>query len=95
MQEFSQSDELDGMLNALQNTADQVNNAEPVSAHLGKVKELMDANNAIIDAMAKQESAYDLDKEAADDIIQKAPNKNDPTIKKIKKKLDELNGLWD
>merc|ERR1712020_622450 len=45
---------------ALQDTADQVNNAEPVSAHPEKIKEQMDDNNAIIDDMAKKESAYDL-----------------------------------
>ena len=50
MQECAQfTDKLDGMLNALQNTADQVNNAEPISAHPEKIKEQMDDNNAIID----------------------------------------------
>merc|ERR1719412_1681433 len=95
MQECSQfTDQLDGMLNALQNTADQVNNAEPISAHPEKIKEQMDDNNAIIDDLAKKEAAYEAVKKAADEIIQKAPNKNDPAIKDIKKKLDKLNGLW-
>merc|ERR1719367_2686496 len=95
MQECAQfTDKLDGMLNALQDTADQVNNAEPVSAHPEKIKEQMDDNNAIIDDMTKKEQAYDAVKKTADDIIQKAPNKNDPAIKDIKKKLDKLNGLW-
>merc|ERR1719188_370871 len=95
MQECSQfTDKLDGMLNALQDTADQVNNAEPVSAHPEKIKEQMDDNNAIIDDMTKKEQAYDAVKKTADDVIQKAPNKNDPAIKDIKKKLDKLNGLW-
>ena len=44
--------------------------------------------------MAKKEAAYEAVKKAADEIIQKAPNKNDPAIKDIKKKLDKLNGLW-
>ena len=95
MQECSQfTDKLDGMLNALQNTADQVNNAEPISAHPEKIKEQMEDNNAIIDDLAKKETAYEAVKKAADDIIQKAPNKNDPAIKEIKKKLDKLNSLW-
>jgi dystonin len=95
MQECAQfTDKLDGMLNALQNTADQVNNAEPISAHPEKIKEQMDDNNAIIDDLAKKETAYEAVKKAADEIIQKAPNKNDPAIKEIKKKLDKLNGLW-
>merc|ERR1712223_1045603 len=95
MQESAQfTDKLDGMLNALQNTADQVNNAEPISAHPEKIKEQMEDNNAIIDNLAKKEAAYEAVKKAADEIIQKAPNKNDPAIKDIKKKLDKLNGLW-
>lgn len=96
MQECSQfTDKLDGMLNALENTANQVNNAEPISSHPEKIKEQMDDNNAIIDDLAKKETAFDAVKRAADDIIQKAPNKNDPAIKDIKKKLDKLNSLWD
>merc|ERR1719412_1421091 len=88
MQECAQfTDKLDGMLNALQNTADQVNNAEPISAHPEKIKEQMDDNNAIIDDLEKKETAYDAVKKAADDIIRKAPNKNDPAIKEIQKKL--------
>ena len=54
----------------------------------------MDDNNAIIDDLAKKETAYEAVKKAADDIIKKAPNKNDPAIKDIQKKLDKLNGLW-
>ncbi|XP_059089195.1 microtubule-actin cross-linking factor 1-like isoform X2 [Tigriopus californicus] len=96
MQECSQfTDKLDGMLNALANTADQVNNAEPISSHPEKIREQMDDNNAIIDDLAKKETAFDAVKQAADDIIRKAPNKNDPAIKDIKKKLDKLNQLWD
>jgi len=96
MQECSQfTDKLDGMLNALANTADQVNNAEPISGHPEKIKEQMEDNNAIIDDLAKKESAFESVKQAAADIIEKAPNKNDPAIKEIKKKLDKLNNLWD
>merc|ERR1711981_475732 len=82
------------MLNSLQDTADQVRNAEPVAAHCEKIKEQMDDNNAIIEDLSRKEEAYKAVKKAASDIIQKAPNKNDPAIKDIKKKLDKLNGLW-
>lgn len=96
MQECSQfTDKLDGMLSALANTADQVNNAEPIAAHIEKIKEQIDDNNAIIDDLAKKETAFEAVKKAADDIIQKAPNQNDPAIKDIKKKLDKLKDLWD
>merc|ERR1719367_1888020 len=95
MQECSQfTDQLDGMLNSLQDTADQVRNAEPVAAHCEKIKEQMDDNNAIIEDLSRKEEAYDAVKKAAGDIIDKAPNKNDPAIKDIKKKLDKLNDLW-
>merc|ERR1719411_1468799 len=95
MQECAQfTDKLDGMLNGLQGLADQVNNAEPISAHPEKIKEQMDDNNAIIDDLAKKETAYEAVKKAAADIIAKAPNKNDPAIKDMNKKLDKLTGLW-
>ena len=95
MNECSQfTDKLDGMLNSLEDTKDQLVRAEPVSAHPEKIKEQMDDNNAIIDDLAKKEVAYDAVKRAAEDIIQKAPNKQDPAVKDIKKKLDKLTGLW-
>merc|ERR550539_518625 len=42
----------------------------------------------------KKETAYEAVKKAAEDVISKAPNKQDPAVKDIKKKLDKLNGLW-
>ena len=95
MHECSQfTDKLDGMLNSLENTKGQLLNAEPISGHPEKIKEQMDDNNAIIDDLDKKEVAYEAVIKAADDIIQKAPNKQDPAIKDIKKKLDKLTGLW-
>merc|ERR1719225_1882171 len=95
MNECSQfTDKLDGMLNSLEDTKDQLARAEPVSAHPEKIKEQMDDNNAIIDDLNKKEVAYEAVKKAAEDIIQKAPNKQDPAVKDIKKKLDKLTGLW-
>ena len=95
MHECSQfTDKLDGMLNSLENTKDQLTNAEPISGHPEKIKEQIDDNNAIIDDLEKKETAYEAVIKAADDIIQKAPNKQDPAVKDIKKKLDKLTGLW-
>merc|ERR1719188_1512758 len=88
------TDKLDGMLNSLEDTKDQLARAEPVSAHPEKIKEQMDDNNAIMDDLSKKEAAYEAVKKAAEDIIQKAPNKQDPAVKDIKKKLDKLTGLW-
>ena len=84
MQECAQfTDKLDGMLHALEDTARKVNNAEPIAAHPEKIKEQMDDNNDIIDDLEKKEAAYEAVKKAANDIVAKAPNKNDPAIKVI------------
>ena len=88
------TDKLDGMLNSLEDTKDQLAKAEPISAHPEKIKEQIDDNNAIIDDLGKKEVAYEAVKRAAEDVIQKAPNKQDPAVKDIKKKLDKLCGLW-
>jgi len=96
LQETSQfKDKLDGMLNALESTADQVNNAEPISAHPDKIREQIDENAAIIDDVKKREDAFTAVKKQANEVINKAPNKNDPAVKDIKQKLDRLNSLWD
>jgi len=95
MQECSQfTDQLDGMLNALATTSDNLNNAEPISAHPEKIKEQMEDNNAIIYDIDNKEEAFDAVIKAAADVIDKATNKNDPAIKDMKKKLDKLNHLW-
>jgi DNA repair exonuclease SbcCD ATPase subunit len=95
MHESSQfADKLDGMLNSLEDTRDQLANAEPISGHPEKIKEQIDDNNAIIEDLNKKEVAYEAVKKAAEDVINKAPNKQDPAVKEIKKKLDKLTGLW-
>jgi dystonin len=95
MQECAQfTDQLDGMLNALANTSEHLNNAEPISAHPEKIKEQMEDNNAIIYDLDNKEEAFDAVRKAASDVIDKAANKNDPAIKDMKKKLDKLNNLW-
>ncbi|XP_043245138.1 dystonin-like isoform X38 [Amphibalanus amphitrite] len=95
LQECSQfADKLDGMLSALKDTADQVDRAEPISAHPDRIHDQMAENNAIIDDLEKRASAFDAVKKAAADVIGKA-GKGDPAVKDIKKKLDSLNTLWD
>ncbi|XP_071543036.1 uncharacterized protein shot isoform X14 [Panulirus ornatus] len=95
LQETSQfSDKLDGMLSALAETADQVKNAEPISAHPEKIHEQVQENNGIIDDLERKESAFAAVKAAAEDVINKA-SRNDPAVKDIKTKLDRLNKLWD
>jgi DNA repair exonuclease SbcCD ATPase subunit len=95
MQETSKfTDKLDGMLSALANTADQVNNAEPISAHPGKIQEQIAENAAILEDLDKRKSAYDAVKKAADDMINKAGPSANPAVRDIKAKLTRLNSLW-
>ncbi|CAG0891815.1 unnamed protein product [Cyprideis torosa] len=88
------ADKLDGMLSALENTADQVNNAEPISAHPVKIQEQIAENGAILDDLDKRETAFEAVKRAAADVISKAKNPSDPAVKDIKNKLNRLNSLW-
>ncbi|KAK3864233.1 hypothetical protein Pcinc_030068 [Petrolisthes cinctipes] len=95
LQETSQfSDKLDGMLSSLSETADQVKNAEPISAHPEKIHEQVQENNGIIDDLDRKETAFTAVKAAAEEVINKA-SRNDPAVKDIKSKLDRLNKLWD
>lgn len=82
------------MLRALSNTADQVNQAEPISVHPPKIREQIEDNGAIIEDLDKREEAFSAVQRAANDVISKATNKSDPAVKDIKKKLDKLNQLW-
>ncbi|MCL4115460.1 UNVERIFIED_CONTAM: hypothetical protein GTU68_053574, partial [Idotea baltica] len=94
LQETSQfADKLDGMLSALSETADQVKNAEPISAHPEKIVEQVQENNSIKDDLNRKESAFEAVKAAAEDVINKA-SRNDPAVRDIKGKLDRLNKLW-
>lgn len=96
LQESSKfSDKLEGMLRALSNTADQVNNLEPISAHVPKIKDQIEDNENLIGDLDKRKEAYAAVQRAADDVINKAGNRADPAIKDIKRKLDKLKSLWD
>ncbi|XP_055390515.1 dystonin isoform X43 [Condylostylus longicornis] len=95
LQESSQfSDKLEGMLRALANTCEQVENLDPISAIPQKIVEQIEDNSAIVDDLNKRTEAYAAVQRAANDVIAKAPNKQDPAVKDIKKKLDKLNQLW-
>ncbi|XP_047739188.1 dystonin [Hyalella azteca] len=95
LQETSQfSDKLDGMLSSLNETANLVKNAEPISAHPEKIHEQQLENNSIIEDLERKETAFEAVKAAAEDVINKA-SRNDPAVRDIKGKLDHLNKLWD
>lgn len=96
LQESSKfADKLEGMLRALSNTADQVNNLDPISAHPPKIRDQIEDNNSLKSDLNKRADAYAAVKRAADDVINKAANRSDPAIKDVKRKLDKLKNLWD
>lgn len=95
LQESSQfSDKLEGMLRALANTVDQVNQLDPLSALPQKICEQIEDNAAIMDDLNKRSDAFSAVQRAASDVIAKAGNKSDPAVRDIKSKLEKLNNLW-
>lgn len=95
LQESSQfSDKLEGMLRALSNTADQVSQLDPISAHPPKIRDQIEDNDALVGDLEKRTEAYNAVKRAANDVINKANNQQDPAVRDIKKKLERLNSLW-
>uniref|UniRef100_A0A1I8PMG8 Uncharacterized protein n=1 Tax=Stomoxys calcitrans TaxID=35570 RepID=A0A1I8PMG8_STOCA len=95
LQESSQfSDKLEGMLRALANTVDQVNQLDPLSALPQKIREQIDDNDAIMEDLDKRTDAFSAVQRAASDVIAKAGNKSDPAVRDIKSKLEKLNNLW-
>uniref|UniRef100_A0A034VFP6 Dystonin n=1 Tax=Bactrocera dorsalis TaxID=27457 RepID=A0A034VFP6_BACDO len=95
LQESSQfSDKLEGMLRALANTVDQVNQLDPLSALPQKIREQIEDNAALADDLDKRSDAFTAVKRAADEVIAKAGNKADPAVRDIKSKLEKLNSLW-
>lgn len=69
------------MLNSLSNTADQLQNAEPVSAHTEKIEEQLHENQAVLQDLDKRSNALEAVKRAADDVIVKAGGARDPAVK--------------
>lgn len=71
------------MLNSLSNTADQLKNAEPVSAHVEKIEEQLHDNQTVLQDLDKRSNALEAVKRAADDVIVKAGGARDPAVKGI------------
>lgn len=95
LQESSQfSAKLEGLSRALINIADQVNDAEPVSAHPSRLRDQLEENTSICDDIMKRSDALKSIKAAANEMINKAGNHTDPAIQDIQQKLEKLNKLW-
>ncbi|XP_039751273.1 uncharacterized protein LOC120627239 isoform X23 [Pararge aegeria] len=87
------AERLEGMVRALSGAADQLQRAEPVSAHPHKIQDQIEENNALIEDLDKRQEAYHAVQRAASDVMAKA-NKSDPAVRDIRNKLDKLNKLW-
>ncbi|XP_045505244.1 dystonin isoform X23 [Colias croceus] len=88
------AERLEGMVRALSGAADQLQHAEPVSAHPHKIQDQIEENNALIEDLEKREEAYRAVQRAAADVMGKA-RAADPAVRDIRAKLDKLNKLWD
>ena len=63
------SDQLEGMIETMQNAAEQVERAEPISAHPDKLREQMADNQAIMEDLDRRMSALEAVKATADDLV--------------------------
>ena len=63
------TDKLEGMLETLTTTAEQVENAEPISAHPDKLHDQIADNKAIIEDMEKKLASLEGVREMAEDLI--------------------------
>ncbi|CAK1543368.1 unnamed protein product [Leptosia nina] len=88
------AERLEGMVRALAGAADQLQRAEPVSAHPHKIQDQIEENNALIEDLEKREEAYRAVQRAATDVMSKA-SATDPAVRDIRGKLEKLNKLWD
>ena len=66
---FQFSDKLEGLLETMATTAEQVDRAEPISAHPDKLKDQISDNKAIIEDLEKRMAALEAVKATADDLI--------------------------
>jgi DNA repair exonuclease SbcCD ATPase subunit len=95
LQETSKfTDKLENMLRTLKNAADQVKQSDAASAHVPKISNQIEENWAVAEDLEKREDAYVSIREAANEIISKAPSISDPAVREIKAKLEQLNDLW-
>ncbi|XP_050668123.1 dystonin isoform X25 [Leptidea sinapis] len=88
------AERLEGMVRALAGAHDQLQHAEPVSAHPHKIQDQIEENNALIEDLDKRAEAYRAVQRAASDVMSKA-SATDPAVRDIRAKLDKLNKLWD
>ncbi|CAH1393332.1 unnamed protein product [Nezara viridula] len=96
LQESSRAtDKLEGMLRALASTADELSSLGPVSAHPPRLREQIKEVSQLSDQLSKREEAFRAVKRAAEEVISKAQDKQDPAVKDVRRKLEKLGSLWE
>nr|XP_024217733.1 dystonin isoform X10 [Halyomorpha halys] len=96
LQESSRAtDKLEGMLRALASTADELSSLGPVSAHPPRLREQIKEVSQLSDQLSKREEAFRAVKKAAEEVISKAQDKQDPAVKDVRRKLEKLGSLWE
>ncbi|KAK7099742.1 hypothetical protein V1264_022800 [Littorina saxatilis] len=88
------SDKLEVMLDSLTDTAEQVRNAEPISAHPDKLKDQIDDNKGVEEDLEMRQAALDSVKMAAEELLKQAGTEQDEAVKDVRQKLDELTRLF-
>ncbi|OWA54580.1 Dystonin, partial [Hypsibius exemplaris] len=89
------SKRLDGMLVALNSTAEKLATCEPISALPGKLQKQMEENTRLIEDLGKRSHAYESAKRAAADLAKLASNEEDgATVDSIQDRLSGMDEMW-
>ncbi len=80
------SDKLEGMIETLATTAEQVEKAEPISAHPDKLRDQISDNKAIIEDLDKKLASLEAVRDTADELA-KQQGMDDETAKGTNKYL--------
>ena len=75
------TDKLEDMLENLTSTAENLQNAEPISAHPDKIREQLEENKTIDEDMQLRSKALESVKEAADELLRQAGDSSDPAVR--------------
>lgn len=78
---FQFTDKLEDMLETLATTSEQVENAEPVSAHPDKLREQLMENKALMEDMEMRQTALQSIKSTAEDLIKQAGSDQDLAVR--------------
>ena len=84
---FQFSDKLEDMLENLTSTVEQVQHAEPISAHPDKLREQISENSGLMEDMEMRQSALESVKSTAEELIKQAGDSQDIAVQGMVKYL--------